>query len=73
MGLLDSFRKQKPAAGSAKGRGPRVRRRLLDFQRGEITVCVGNGDKDRVTMMPQAVNPSLHPTCYSGLCPLPVG
>jgi integron integrase len=33
----------------------RLRVKDLDFQRGEITVREGKGDKDRVTMMPQAV------------------
>lgn len=33
----------------------RLRVKDLDFHRGEITVREGKGDKDRVTMMPQAV------------------
>jgi integron integrase len=37
----------------------RLRVKDLDFERGEITVCEGKGDKDRVTMLPQAVIPSL--------------
>jgi len=35
---------------------PRLRVKDLDFERGEITVREGKGDKDRVTMLPQAVN-----------------
>ena len=34
----------------------RLRVKDLDFERGEITVREGKGDKDRVTMLPQAVN-----------------
>lgn len=37
----------------------RLRVKDLDFERGEITVREGKGDKDRVTMMPQAVIPPL--------------
>ena len=37
----------------------RLRVKDLDFERGEITVREGKGDKDRVTMLPQAVIPSL--------------
>jgi len=37
----------------------RLRVKDLDFERGEITVCEGKGDKDRVTMLPQAVIPPL--------------
>jgi integron integrase len=37
----------------------RLRVKDLDFERGEITVREGKGDKDRVTMMPQAVIPAL--------------
>ncbi len=33
----------------------RLRVKDLDFERGEITVREGKGDKDRVTMLPQAV------------------
>ena len=33
----------------------RLRVKDLDFERGEITVREGKGDKDRLTMMPQAV------------------
>lgn len=36
----------------------RLRVKDLDFERGEITVREGKGDKDRVTMLPQAV---IHP------------
>jgi integrase len=38
----------------------RLRVKDLDFGRGEITVREGKGDKDRVTMMPQAVIHPLH-------------
>ncbi len=37
----------------------RLRVKDLDFERGEITVREGKGDKDRVTMLPQAVVPPL--------------
>jgi len=37
----------------------RLRVKDLDFERGEITVREGKGDKDRVTMLPQAVSPPL--------------
>lgn len=37
----------------------RLRVKDLDFERGEITVREGKGDKDRVTMLPQAVIPAL--------------
>jgi hypothetical protein len=36
----------------------RLRVKDLDFQRGEITVRQGKGDKDRVTMLPQGVIPA---------------
>jgi len=39
--------------------GLRLRGKDLDFERGEITVREGKGDKDRVTMLPQAVIPPL--------------
>jgi len=37
----------------------RLRVKDLDFERGEMTVREGKGDKDRVTMLPQAVIPPL--------------
>ena len=37
----------------------RLRVKDLDFERREITVREGKGDKDRVTMLPQAVTPAL--------------
>jgi len=37
----------------------RLRVKDLDVERGEITVREGKGDKDRVTMLPQAVIPAL--------------
>lgn len=37
----------------------RLRVKDLDFERGEITVREGKGDKDRVTTMPRAVAPTL--------------
>lgn len=33
----------------------RLRVKDLDFERGEITVREGKGDKDRITMLPQAI------------------
>jgi len=39
--------------------GLRLRVKDLDFERREITVREGKGDKDRVTMLPQAVIPAL--------------
>jgi integron integrase len=37
----------------------RLRVKDLDFDRGEITVRAGKGNKDRVTMLPAAVRPAL--------------
>lgn len=39
--------------------GLRLRVKDLDFERREITIREGKGDKDRVTMLPQAVIPAL--------------
>jgi integron integrase len=38
----------------------RLRVKDLDFERGEITVREGKGDKDRVTMLPEVVTRPLH-------------
>lgn len=47
----------------------RLRVKDLDFQRGELTVREGKGDKDRVTMLPQAVTGPLqqHLRCVESI------
>jgi integrase len=41
----------------------RLRVKDLDFERGKITVREGKGDKDRLTMLPQAVIRPLREHC----------
>lgn len=46
-----------PLPGGGSRRSEALRRRIKDicFERVDIAVCEGKGDKDRVTMLPKAV------------------